>query len=378
MFEAEVQLLKDRGHEVLTYQKSNDEINGRSVWSKTHHLLHLHWNQETYLELTGIIKEFQPEIAHFHNTFFMMTPSVYYACHDQKIPIIQSLHNFRMMCCNALFLRNNKPCEDCLTYSHMRGIMHGCYKNSRILSALVTKMNQYHKKRKTWECIINGYIVGSEFTKSKYVAYGIDEDKIFVKPNCLYPEPENESIEANSRYSLYVGRLDVEKGIEALLEAWDKITDYKLMVAGAGPMKETVERAAQNNHNIEYLGLLDQQKVQALIRTAQFVIVPSVCYENFPRVIAESFAFQTPVLTSRLGSLSEIIKEGETGEFIDEMNSSKMASKINQMFADEAHLEAMGLNARKYYEEHFSSEVIHNDLTNIYSKIIINNQAPTK
>jgi len=218
VFKSEQKVLKDFGEEVITYERHNSEFNSLPAIDKLKYLSHFGSSSRTYREIRLLIQKFKPDVAHFHNIFFMMTPSAYLACKDEGVPIIQSQHNFRLLCSNGLFYRNNKPCEDCLEKTLWEGVKHRCYRNSILLTGLVARMVAEHWKQRTWTDMVDLYIVAAEFTRQKYIQRGIPENKIIVKPH--FSPRDSGRGKGEDGYALYVGRLSEEKGVDILIEAW--------------------------------------------------------------------------------------------------------------------------------------------------------------
>lgn len=298
----------------------------------------------------------------------MITPSAYFACREEGIPVIQSLHNFRLLCSNGLFYRNHMVCEECLNKTLWRGVYHRCYKNSRLITAAVVWMLEKHWKQRTWLDMVDFYIVASEFTRQKYIEGGIPPEKIAVKPNFVYPDRGIR--EKNGSYALYVGRLSDEKGIGILLEAWRSIQNFPLRVIGDGPLIDRLKKYVTefNMKNIEFLGFANQAKYENNMKNARFLVVPSQCYESFPRIIAEAFSYGIPILTSRLGSLEEIIEEGKTGVLFKPGDISDLIGKINWMINHEDDLLTMGRDARREFEKKYSAQKNYEQLIEIYEK----------
>lgn len=366
----EMKLLQDKGHDVHLYSRTNAELKNFSIGEKSRFMWYLAWSEQSYQELRKIIREFKPAIAHFHNIYFMMSPAVYYACKDEGVPVVQSLHNFRPLCVNGLFYRDNHVCEDCLNGSLFNGIRHKCYQESYLISALVARMLKAHRKMGTWKNMINAYITATEFTRQKYISAGFAAEKIFIKPNLFYPAPHGTS--QDKGYGLYMGRLSEEKGLDMLVKAWKDIDQLPLKIAGDGPQRQYLSGYIQNNKikNIELLGhvVQDQQQYKALMQGAKFIIVPSVCYENFPRIVAEAMAYGIPVIASRLGSLKEIIQHEVDGFLFEAGNPHDLAEKVSQCLHTSRYNE-MKKHALMKYAEKYSAEVNYETLLNIYRKV---------
>jgi glycosyltransferase involved in cell wall biosynthesis len=372
VFKAETQMLRSFGHTVITYERNNDELNAGSIFAKLKALWNLSWSERTYQEVRQLIQQNRPDVAHFHNIYFAISPSAYYACQDEGVPVVQSLHNFRLFCSNGLFYRNQQVCEDCLKKTLWQGVIHGCYKNSRFITYCVNRMLENHRHRKTWQQKINLFITASEFGKNKLVQAGLDPRKIRIKPNFLDWDPGKESVDKN--FALYVGRLSEEKGLDTLIDAWKKVKDFPLKLIGQGPLEEWVKEQV-NNYNLSHvqvLGFAEAEQYKRLMREASFVVVPSRCYENFPRIVAESYAFGKPVVASRLGSLAEIVEDTETGLLFTAGDGNDFAEKVNWMITHPQQRSQMGKSARQAYEKKYDARHNYELLMDIYQSAIEN------
>jgi glycosyltransferase involved in cell wall biosynthesis len=364
VFRSEIAMLKNFGHEVVTYERHNDEIKP-GISSRISHAASLRFSKNSYDQMRSLIRSFKPDVAHFHNTFFVMTPSVLYACKDEGVPVLVSLHNFRLMCINGLFFRDNKPCEDCLHGSSISGIVHKCYQHSFVLSALATDMMSYHWRRKTWMDIVDHFVVATEFTKKKHIEAGIPSAKITVLPNFV----ENPfGVQAKGRYALYAGRLRQEKGIDILIKAWRHIKDFPLYIAGQGPMQKEIEAYIKDHGltHVKMLGFLENDDYLKVVSQARFLIVPSICYENFPRVVTEAFACGVPVLANRLGTMEEVVEDGSTGLLFDNSDPQDLAAKAMAMISDDNKYAQLCSNSRRVYDLKYTAARHYEGLMKIY------------
>ncbi len=371
-------LLKKFNEEVYLYARHNKEIDSYSLGKKINFLFRLDWSKQSYLEIKKIIRAFRPDVAHFHNIFFMMTPSVYFACKEENIPVVQSQHNFRLMCSNGLLFRDNRVCEECLQKSLWQGVYHRCYKNSRLATALVVRMLQKHWKKDTWRERIDLYIALTEFSRKKLVLGGIPQHKIVVKPNFVYPDSKIQGTDGG--YALYVGRLSTEKGVHVLLEAWKSIKNLPLKIIGDGPLVGCLKSYIESHriHQVDFLGYVPEGRYEECMKGAKILIVPSVCYENFPRVIAEAFSYGIPVVASRLGSMEELIQDKATGLLFRAADSHDLQEKITWMLEHGDELKQMGRNARREYEEKYAAGTNYKNLMDIYRRVILTvNYSPT-
>jgi len=373
VFKAEKELLQSHGIEVIPYTRENDEIMHFSGLQKVHLPFQLLWSRETYKEVKNLLKKHKPDLAHFHNIFYLLSPSVYDACQDAGVPVIQTLHNFRFFCINGLLMRNGRVCEACIGKIPWRGILHGCYKDSRLYSLPLAFMASYHRIVSTWQKKVNAYIALTEHSKKKYIECGLPEERIFVKPNFLpnHPQPSFHS----NNYSVYLGRISQEKGVETLISAFKSfqiLNSVVLKIVGDGPLRIQLENKTHNKqiHNIEFLGRKNFSECMKLLQDARFLVVPSLCYECFPLAIREAFAVGKPVIASRLGSMAELVEDGKTGLLFEPGNAENLAEKITWMVEHENACVEMGKNARRVFEEKYTAEKNFEILVNIYQSIL--------
>ena len=220
VFEQERRLLEQMGHTVVTYCRSNHEIEELSTIGRTALVMRTVWAGDTHRDFGALLVRENPDIVHVHNTFIMVSPSIYSACRKHCVPVVQTLHNFRLLCPGAQFLRDGKICEDCVDHSLWRGVWHGCYRDSRPATASVALMLAWHRRSGTWDELIDRYIALTEFSRNKFIASGISKDKILVKPNFVDPDPGAK--QGPGEYAIFVGRVSREKGLHTLLDAWER------------------------------------------------------------------------------------------------------------------------------------------------------------
>jgi glycosyltransferase involved in cell wall biosynthesis len=362
---AEVAMLRAYGHEVTEYYLHNDSIDGMGHLQLASRMI---WSQPTVRELRQILRARRPQIVHFHNTLPLISPAAYYVARAEDARVIQSLHNFRLCCPNALLFRNGTVCEDCLGKAiPWRGIAHKCYRDSYAASAAVAAMLTVHRSLGTWHDAIDTYIALTEFGRRKFVEGGLPADKIAVKCNFAYPDPGPG--EGKGGYAIYVGRLSKEKGLGTLLEAWRHVgAAMPLKLVGDGPMATTVKEAAAANGAIQWLGRMALGAVYNLIGDAAVLVLPSQCYETFARVIIEAFAKGTPVIASRLGAMPEIIDEGRTGLLFRPGDPHDLAAQIRSILADPVKLQRMRQGARRTFDQNFTADANHRSLMKIYHR----------
>lgn len=360
---AEQDLLQSHGHEVRLVSLSNADIG--NLKQKINIFLHIAWSQESYNSVTRVIAEFNPDVVHVHNFFPLLTPSVFFACSAAGIPVVQTLHNFRLICPGAFLLRDGRICEDCIAGSPYNSVFHRCYRKSLLGTLAVARMIKYHHDCGTWINKVDRFIALTDFVKNKFVQAGFPEQKIVVKPNFVQYPTKTENI-AERNGALYVGRLSDEKGIQTMLRAWRSL-DVPLRIVGEGPLFDLVSNSSIKK--ITCLGRKLSSEVFEVMGKAAFLLMPSEWYETFGLVIIEAFACGLPVIASRLGSMAEIIQDGETGLLFRPGDAVDMACKVKWAAAHPEEMRKMGENARQVYMRKYTPEVNYRELLSIYEDV---------
>ncbi|MCA9473785.1 MAG: glycosyltransferase family 4 protein [Nitrospirales bacterium] len=362
-------LLESNGHKVYVFERFNDQIDESTLMKRLRLGLDTAWSQESYRDLSNLIRKTQPDIVHFHNTFPMISPSAYFACRDNKVPVVQTLHNYRLICPNGLLLRNNRPCEDCVGTSLIPALQHRCYRKSLPATSAITWMLLRHRWQDTYRLLVNRYIALTEFSAGRYIKGGFQKEQIDVKPNFLMHDPKRGQGKGN--YVVYVGRLAEEKGVRTLLTSWQSMSDLPLKILGDGPLRNSMEELAKkNNLAVEFLGYCTQEMIHKVVGESQCLIIPSEWYEGFPMVLLEAYACGTPVVSSRIGSLDSIVKEGESGVKFEPGNPIDLAKKVKQLTADKHRLSRMRDGAYSLYQRYYTAEHNYSKLIDIYHRTI--------
>jgi glycosyltransferase involved in cell wall biosynthesis len=364
-FANEKNLLRRNGHEVVEYLDSNTRLNTMGRLDAAVQTL---WSRHSYQAVKTLIRNSRPDIAHFHNTFLLLSPSVYDACSEMGVPVVQTLHNYRLVCPVALLHRKGQVCEACLGKKiAWPGVWHGCYHGSRTQTAVVASMLALQWMRKTWRDRVDVFIALTEFSRRKFIEGGLPAAKILVKPNFFHPDPG--IMDSAGDFALFVGRLSPEKGILTLLQAWQQISNIPLRILGSGDLEPEVHSFVEENGsgNIHTSGLVSPSQVFTTMKKARFLVCPSECYENFAMVIVEAFAFGLPVIASRLGAMAEIISDGHTGILFAPGDPEDLAAKVNWSWNHPRELVAIGRKARREYESKYTSDIIYDSLMRIYA-----------
>ena len=369
VYRNERKLLEDNGVEIISYEKFNDDLDDSSLSKRVKIALDSAWSSESYQQLSELIKKSKPDVVHFHSLFPQISPSAYAACFDSGVPVVHTLHNYRPICPGAMLIRDGKPCEDCVGTNLLPSLQHKCYRDS----LLATGANAWQITRNRWAGSykkVSKYIALTEFAASRYVKAGFAKESLVVKPNFL-PAKSFVPSRVESSYAVFVGRLSEEKGVRTLLKAWAKVPSLPLKVLGDGPLRAELEKfAKQNNLNVEFLGFMPNEQALEVIASAKLQIIPSEWYEGFPMVILEAYALGVPLVVSRIGSLEEVILEGETGLKFTPGDALDLAEKVNGLLANEPLLLKMKANAQAVFKNNYTAEANFKMLDSIYQQVI--------
>lgn len=364
VFENEVRLLREHGHTVILYTRSNEEL-------KTSHLKLLLmpfstiWSFKTYFEVRSLIRKENIQVVHCQNTFPLISPSVYYAARSLKVPVVQTIHNFRLLCPCGTFYRDGKICEECVQCGSFRpALKYGCYRDSRVQTAVVAAMLGVHRLLGTYKKI--NYIFLTEFNKSKFSGLmDIHGSNVFVKPNFVNPVSLPQVQEA-SRDFVFAGRLDGYKGISFLLEAWKTVpADYQLHIFGDGDLRDACEAAARNQENIHFYGFCPQQQVFERLAESAALLFPSELYEGFPMLIGESFCLGVPLVCTKLGNHWDVVRQSGGGVGFPVGNAEAFLCALEEVLQNR---EAYSSCARAYYEKYLTEEQNYLVLSDVYER----------
>jgi glycosyltransferase involved in cell wall biosynthesis len=368
-FEADVALLRRHGHFVAELVEDSSRIGGMGQARLAARTI---WSTDSRKRVAESIEETHPDVIHFHNTFPLLSPSVYSASASYAIPVVQTLHNFRLLCPNGLFYRDGHVCEDCMgRFFPWPGVLHACYRRSRPASGVVAAMLSFHRLLGTWEKRVDTYIVLTNHAKEKFIQGGLPKEKVVVRPNFVDPDPGGSEGEAKP-YALFVGRLSQEKGVRILLTAWGFARGIPLVMIGDGPLSSELEGLVKSRElsNVKLIGHQPHPRVLGALKGARFLIVPSVCHEAFSLAVVEAFAAGVPVVASRLGAMAEIVDDRRTGLLFEPGNAEDLADKVKWLWSNPDESEAMGREARREFEQKYTAEQAYQGLMAIYSRLI--------
>jgi glycosyltransferase involved in cell wall biosynthesis len=371
VYEQERELLESHGHQVVTYERNNSELLDHSIFERLVMPAKTIWARGAYHEIRELVRKERPQLAHVHNTFVRISPSAYAACREERVPVVQTLHNFRLVCPAANLFRDGKVCEDCLESGLWQGVRHACYRGSFAATAATALMLTVHRAARTWLDGVTAYIALTEFSKRKFVGAGLPRKKIHVKPNFVAPDPGPK--EEFGDYAVYVGRLSPEKGVKTLLHAWRRLrTAIPLEIIGDGPLRRELERMVFecSTSNVVFKGRLSSDETRSRIRSARLLVLPSECYENFPMTVVEAFSCGTPVVCSRLGAMQEIVNDHATGLHFTPGKPDELARTLEWAWSNPQQIRAMGIAARRDYKQKYTGEQNYLALMGIYRQAL--------
>lgn len=365
VYENESALLVENGHEVVQFEMNNLEtqkINSLQLGLGTT------WSQSSYKSLRSFFRKERPDVAHFHNTFPLISPAGYYAARAERVPVVQTLHNFRLLCANGIFYRDGHPCEDCMGRKiAWPALRHKCYRDSRAATGAIALMQTTHRAIGTWRRSVDRYIALTDFARTRFSKGGLPLERITIKPN-FTPDTGSKPIAppASPRF-IFVGRLSEEKGIETLINAW-KTIPWPIDIYGEGPLLEKLRSTGLDTLTVH--GAEPANIVAQAMREATALIVPSRWYEGFPMVVVEAYSQGLPIIASKIGALEEIVRDGETGCHVELADAEDLAEKVNWAAEHKVQMHEMALNARATYERLYSPAVNYRQLHAIYLEAI--------
>lgn len=365
----ESELLKSYGHHVYLYERKNSEIDEYSFFKKAALLFRTIFSFSSAHEVSEMIRQHHIDIVHVHNTLPLISFSVYYAAKKQRCALVQTIHNFRLLCPNGIFFRDNQICQDCLK-SLTNSIRHACYRNSRLQTVLVAFALWIHRRLGTFR-LPDAYICLTEFNKNSLLSL-IPEDKLYVKPNFTMRPSFDTPVEKSRNYFLYASRLDKSKGIFILLEAFLQLSDTKLIIVGTGPDEQDVRQFITDHHmnHVHVLGFTNHKETLSYLYHAKALLFPSQWFEGFPVILAESLSVGTPVIGSNLGNTASIVTHQKTGLLFQYNVVSDLVAKIREFNSPSFDYTTLEQNCLTVFNEHYSPECNYNALFSIYHHII--------
>ena len=342
----EIQLLRDHGHAVELYRRGNHDIESMGKLALARDTL---WSTQTQRQVDTVLDGFRPDVIHTHNTFPLISPSLYWAAARRHVPVVQTLHNFRLLCPQAMLLRQGKVCEDCVGKQPWRGVVRRCYRSSLPQSTVLAAMLVLHRGLRTYAHKVNRYIALNDFCRDVFVRGGLPRERVCVKPNFVADPGVSTAMRSGF---LYVGRLSKEKGIGTLADALAGEPGLMCEVIGTGPE----EAKLQHVKGAKLAGWQQAPYITEQMKSSLALVMPSLWYENFPRTLVEAFACGLPVIASRLGAMAALIRDGETGLLFNPGDERDFAAKLKWAQGHPEEMHRMGDAARREYESNYTPQ----------------------
>lgn len=357
---AEEELLKKNGIKVYKIIVNNHNLN-----------FFFYKRKRFYETLNSIIVENKIDVVHIHNVYHIIGNAIYRILNSFNIPIVQTLHNFRFLCPAGLFMDNSfQICEKCSQNGYVNCTLKKCYQDSYIKSFGMTLLAK-SGRNEVLE-YVDKFIVLNEFSKSRFLKYGFNPEKLIVKGNFI---ESRKFIRTDYNHILYIGRLSPEKGVETLIKAFIQLK-IPLKIAGSGEEAyvNKLKLLAAENKQIEFVGYIQGESKDELIKNSKFLIIPSLCYENFPVSILEAYSFGKPIIASNIGGIPYLVKDGDTGFLFDTGSYSSLKEVVMKILDNDKFIK-MGENGYKFYSENFTEKQNYEQLISIYTNVIKNRAA---
>jgi glycosyltransferase involved in cell wall biosynthesis len=356
------------GHEVVRFGRSSDEIGSWPVTKKALLPARTIWSRETHHELKAVLREQRPDVVHVHNTFPLLSAAVLYACRDARVPVVATIHNYRLACANGTFFRQGAVCHDCADGLPARAVLHGCYRGSPAATAPVVLAMSLH--RQAWRSLVSAYVFISTSQRDLLKGFDPAPDRVFVRYN-LIPRRTRPQLTRTSTV-VYAGRLDEAKGARLLMAGWDHYRSksgepgLNLVIAGGGPLGDEVAAWASTRPSVEMTGQVSSDQCAELISRARAVLLPSAWEETFGLVAVEAMAAGVPPIAAGHGSFTELITPGVDGVLFRPGDPAALGLAIADVERDPEQYEVYGDQARKTYEERFDPQRSVAELLEIY------------
>lgn len=377
VFRAERQLLVDHGHEVEAFVRDSDEIRNGGFAGTVKGALAVPWNPWSMRALRSHVDRFRPDVVHVHNTFPLISPSIFHGLEGRCARVL-TLHNYRLFCAAAIPLRDGRPCTDCLDRrSPWPGLRHGCYRGSWLATLPLAAGIALHRVAGTWTSRVDAFIALTTFQQDIMVAAGLPAARVHVKPNFYPGHPVPIAWQQREPCAVFAGRLTPEKGVATLVEAWNRWGDAapELRIIGDGPLRPQLEAALVAGSRVRFLGQRPAAEARQEIAAARLLVLPSECFEGFPMVLREAFAFATPVAVSAIGPLPSLVDSGRAGLTFEPGRPDSLHTTVRAAWSDPVRLQTLGERARERFERLYTEDTNHQQLMVIYNAALTRHHA---
>lgn len=360
--ESEAALMAERGHTVLRYETTNEELVKLRPLEQAATAI---WNSGARKSLAALVRDAEPDVVHFHNTFPFLSPAVHHIANGKSLRIVQTLHNFRVVCPAATLMRAGRPCEDCVGKVAWRGVVHACYRNNRAATLVAAASVQLARTLERMTSGVHAYIALTAFSREVFLRGGIPAGKVHVKPNFVAPDPGFSA--ARGEHFLFAGRLEEGKGIRLLIDAWRGMPDPPpLRVLGSGPLEAELRELARAIPQISFCGHVPRDRVFRELACARALLIPALWYENFPLLVCEAMAAGCPVIAADGPNLREILLDGRAGVLFKRGDGDSLRRAVEEARRPDASLAGYARTARAEFEARYSADANYRALLSIY------------
>lgn len=355
VFEAEVRGLKSMGDVPLLYDRKNSEIEGFGMGDKVRLIFSAYYSRRSVNELQALIQREKPEVAIVQNVFPLLTPSIYLALKAARIPAIQAVYNYRLVCPSAELFTQGQICERCVPGNTIHAVIHKCYRESYAESAWYASIIGFHRYARTFADCITSFMVPDDFLGGKLIAGGIPAEKIWRNPNPFFVK-DYQSHPRHQGYVLFVGRLVRQKGILTLLNAMKNCgPNSRLVIVGRGELTDSVQEfilSAGMSDRIRFAGPLWGDEVSRLIENCAAVVIPSEWYDNLPMILCRANAMGKPVIASRINGIPEYVREGINGYLFEPGDAVELAALVDRVLGlSSAEYAALSQSSRQFADD---------------------------
>jgi glycosyltransferase involved in cell wall biosynthesis len=367
----EKHLLREHGHVVEDFRVSNAQLRNAHTFRQMLAAPSFLWSRRSYAMLRRKIAEFEPDVVHVHNTFPKLSPSVFWAAHREGVPVVQTLHNFRHVCANALLLRDGVYCEECVGRAGCTALRHRCYAHSLSRTAVVVATSLLHRSIGTYSRGVDAFITVTDFNREIFQRGGLPEDKLQVKPNFV-PVSQLGNC-PRKRQAVFAASMMPSKGLHLLLKAWDitALAEFELLLIGDGPERKSLEREFAHLGNIAWCGRLERSQVLERMAESRIFVFPSLSYENCPMVVLEALSVATPVISPNHPSMAGIVRHQREGLVFQAGNAQSLAAALREALHADDHTWSRWSNAaRQTHTERYSETVNYQQLISIYRNVM--------
>lgn len=367
-FNSLADLLRKKNEIVSIYTKNNNSIN-RRVSTYLSLAKNISYSSDTYRDIARLVKYAKPDIAHIHNIYPLISPSVYYALNDNSVPMVQTIHNYRLLCPGIYLYKKGMVCTQCIgkKFKHY-SVLNGCYRRN-ILSSLIFSYVLYANMDKAAYDKISRIVFPTRFCADLHKDHlKIPKNKIDIVPYFVNKQIM-ERVQPKGKYFLYAGRLSEEKGILQLLDIFQSLPQIRLIVIGKGPL-QSMARKFSKYKNILFENFSDQERVYAYMKGAIATVIPSLWYEVLPMVMLESFAQGTPVIVPDYGIFRETVHDGKIGFKYKQFARGDLRNLIIHVYRKRSQLSPIRKNIIDEYRMKYSPELFYQSMKQVYLKAV--------